>query len=216
MSHDPTLIRRICEDLEKDYDPSLYEYVIERPILKSRMFPDVATIERSSGIFQCVVEIGYTRPEKVTAYREQLKIPDVRWYCLQGILHVRWQQEPHADTARTRIPSKEWYISEWQQLARQSGHTFSRSILNEQIRNGNIDARKDGHTTIILTPPNNFLPDRLVGERYGRSVKTIERWEKDPALGFPPVIYLRKRRYRSAAALDAWDAKQRGMAGAAA
>jgi hypothetical protein len=66
-----------------------------------------------------------------------------------------------------------------------------------------------------IEPQRALIPDRVVGERYGRSVKTLERWEKDPELGFPPVIYLRKRRYRSAAALDAWDAKQRAMADAA-
>jgi hypothetical protein len=64
-------------------------------------------------------------------------------------------------------------------------------------------------------PQRVLVPGRAVGERYGRDPKTIDRWGKDPALGFPPVIYLRKRRYRSAAALDAWDAKQRGAAGAA-
>jgi hypothetical protein len=154
MSHDPTLIRRVCEDLEKDYDPSLYEYVIERPVLEGRMFPDVATIERSSGMFQCVVEIGYTRPEKVTAYREQLKIPDVRWYCPQGTLHARWQQEPHADTARTRIPGKEWYISDWLRLA---GYPMSKATLYERIRNGDLAVRKDGRSTIILTSPRDYL-----------------------------------------------------------
>jgi hypothetical protein len=37
-------------------------------------------------------------------------------------------------------------------------------------------------------PQRALIPDRLVGERYGRSTKTIERWGKDPKLGFPPVI----------------------------
>jgi len=34
------------------------------------------------------VEIGYTRPEKLTTYRQKLKIPDVRWYDKQGKLHA--------------------------------------------------------------------------------------------------------------------------------
>jgi hypothetical protein len=63
-------------------------------------------------------------------------------------------------------------------------------------------------------PERVLVPERRVAERYGRDPKTIDRWGKDPALGFPPVIYLRKRRYRSAAALDAWDAKQCATAGA--
>jgi hypothetical protein len=64
-------------------------------------------------------------------------------------------------------------------------------------------------------PQRALLPDRLVAERYGRSTRTIKRWETDPELAFPPAIYLRGRRYRDALALDAWDAKQRGAAGAA-
>jgi hypothetical protein len=63
-------------------------------------------------------------------------------------------------------------------------------------------------------PQRVLVPDRIVAERYGRSVQTIERWGRDPDLGFPPAIRLRNRRYRDAAALDAWDAKQRGAAGA--
>jgi hypothetical protein len=60
-----------------------------------------------------------------------------------------------------------------------------------------------------------LIPDRAVGERYGRGPKTIERWGRDPELGFPPVVYVRGRRYRSSEALDAWDRKQRETAGAA-
>jgi hypothetical protein len=63
-------------------------------------------------------------------------------------------------------------------------------------------------------PQRALIPDRQVGERYGRSTKTIERWGRDPTMNFPPVIYLRKRRYRDALALDAWDAKQREAASA--
>jgi hypothetical protein len=64
-------------------------------------------------------------------------------------------------------------------------------------------------------PERVLVPERRVAERYGRDPKTIDCWGKDPTLGFPPVIYLRKRRYRDAAALDAWDAKQRETAGTA-
>lgn len=34
-----------------------------------------------------------------------------------------------------------------------------------------------------------------VAERYGVVVRTIERWIKDPALGFPKPIYIRRHRY---------------------
>jgi hypothetical protein len=52
------------------------------------MFPDILVIHRASRKRQCAVEIGYTRPEKLTAYRTKLKIPDVRWYDKQGKLHA--------------------------------------------------------------------------------------------------------------------------------
>ena len=31
------------------------------------------------------------------------------------------------------------------------------------------------------------------------------RWDETPGLGFPPVIYIKDRRYRSLAALEQWD-----------
>jgi hypothetical protein len=61
-------------------------------------------------------------------------------------------------------------------------------------------------------PQRALIPDRDVAIRYGRSTKTLQRWERDPDLGFPKVIRLRNRRYRDALALDAWDAKQRAAA----
>lgn len=50
-----------------------------------------------------------------------------------------------------------------------------------------------------------LLPDREVARRYGVSVRTVERWDKDRALGFPPPIYIRGRRYRSGEELDQFD-----------
>lgn len=87
MAHDPSLIYRICELLRKDYDPTIYEFVIEKAIPGTRMHPDVVVRDISTKKIECAVEIGYTRPEKLTAYRKQLKIPDVRWYDRQGNLH---------------------------------------------------------------------------------------------------------------------------------
>lgn len=57
------------------------------------------------------------------------------------------------------------------------------------------------------SPKRNLMPDRLVAERYSVGVKTIERWGKDPKMAFPPIVMINKRRYRSVAALDAWDRK---------
>jgi hypothetical protein len=54
-----------------------------------------------------------------------------------------------------------------------------------------------------------LLPERAVAEKYGVCVRTIMRWGDDPSLGFPPVVIIRKRRYRDLAALEAWDAAHR-------
>lgn len=88
MSHSPALIHQICELLRQEYDVALYDYVIEKMIPGTRMFPDILVVDRASRKRQCAVEIGYTRPEKLTAYRTKLKIPDVRWYDKQGNLHA--------------------------------------------------------------------------------------------------------------------------------
>jgi hypothetical protein len=50
-----------------------------------------------------------------------------------------------------------------------------------------------------------LLSDRLVAERYDVSVRTLERWDEKPDLGFPPAIRIRRRRYREIDKLDAWD-----------
>jgi hypothetical protein len=167
MSHDHTLICRVCETLKQEYDPTLYDYVVEKMIAGTRMFPDITIVAKWSRKIVCVVEIGGTSPDKLIAGYGELKIPNVRWYDKQGVLHYNVTVEPTTETL----------------------------AVYDQCR---------------------LVPDRLVAERYGRSTKTIERWGNDPELGFPPCIYLRNRRHRDAAALDAWDAKQRAAAGVAA
>jgi hypothetical protein len=86
MSHAPDLIARIRTLLESEYSPDSYSYIIEQCIAGTRMYPDIQ-IRDASGHLRCVVEVGYTRPEKLTTYRHSLKIPDVRWYDKQGQLH---------------------------------------------------------------------------------------------------------------------------------
>jgi hypothetical protein len=50
-------------------------------------------------------------------------------------------------------------------------------------------------------------PRRITAkERYGVSVRTIERWEADPELNFPPSILINGRRYDDVEKLDAFDA----------
>jgi hypothetical protein len=50
-----------------------------------------------------------------------------------------------------------------------------------------------------------LLSDRLVAERYDVTVRTLERWDEKPELGFPPPVRIRRRRYREIDKLDAWD-----------
>jgi hypothetical protein len=58
------------------------------------------------------------------------------------------------------------------------------------------------------SPPKRkplLLADRLVAERYDVTVRTLERWDEKPHLGFPPAVYVRRRRFREIEKLDAWD-----------
>jgi hypothetical protein len=41
-----------------------------------------------------------------------------------------------------------------------------------------------------------LLSDRQVAERYDVVVRTLERWDLDPAMGFPPPVRINRRRYR--------------------
>jgi hypothetical protein len=53
-----------------------------------------------------------------------------------------------------------------------------------------------------------LIPDPVVArERYRVHPHTLRRWDKKPALGFPPPVYVNGRRYREAQKLDAWDRK---------
>jgi hypothetical protein len=63
-----------------------------------------------------------------------------------------------------------------------------------------------------MTDQKRLLPDAKVRERYGVTPMTVWRWERDPTLGFPPATYIRGRKYRDEAELDAFDAAQREVA----
>ena len=60
-----------------------------------------------------------------------------------------------------------------------------------------LDDHEDGKPVL--------LSDRRAAERYDVSTRTLARWDETPGLGFPPVIYIKDRRYRSLAALEQWD-----------
>lgn len=86
MSHPPALLAAIRSLLESDYPSSAFRYTIEKVLPGTRLFPDI-TVRGATGAVVCVAEIGYTRPEKLTAYKTTHHIPDVRWYDKRGTLH---------------------------------------------------------------------------------------------------------------------------------
>lgn len=60
-----------------------------------------------------------------------------------------------------------------------------------------------------MTSKNNdnrdtLIPDPEVWAIFRRSSMTIHRWSNDPKLGFPPIVKINKRNYRSARALEAF------------
>ena len=52
------------------------------------------------------------------------------------------------------------------------------------------------------------LADRQVAQRYDVSVRTLERWDLKPELGFPKPIRINGRRYRDLAELEALERAQ--------
>lgn len=93
MPHPTELLRKILVMVERDYPPSRYRYAIEKFLPGSpRVAPDIAVFGPKNEAL-CVVEIGYTRPEKLTAYRHSRKIADVRWYDKTGLLHGDVQEK---------------------------------------------------------------------------------------------------------------------------
>lgn len=91
MGHPRQLLEKITAIVQAQYPVDAgFEYQFERAIAGTRMMPDLLVTH--DGTLVCAVEIGYTRPEKLTAYRD-LGIPDVRWYDKQGVLHADVKNE---------------------------------------------------------------------------------------------------------------------------
>jgi predicted DNA-binding transcriptional regulator AlpA len=58
-----------------------------------------------------------------------------------------------------------------------------------------------------------FLPARLVWERYSVTQMTLWRWLHDLEMGFPKPTYLGRFRYWRVRDLEAWEAAQARPAG---
>jgi hypothetical protein len=66
-----------------------------------------------------------------------------------------------------------------------------------------------------MTLTERYLSRRAQAERYGRSVKTIERWGEDPRVGLPPELDVNGRKSRALSQLERWERKQVGKCKAA-
>lgn len=51
----------------------------------------------------------------------------------------------------------------------------------------------------------NKLPQKKTAERFGVTVKTLDRWRNDPALCFPQAIRVNSRLYDDEQALENWE-----------
>ncbi|MEI9478771.1 MAG: hypothetical protein WCO26_19675 [Deltaproteobacteria bacterium] len=92
-------------EIKKTYLPeSGYKYLIEEKLKGSEIDiqPDIQVIDETGHVI-CVVEIGYTRPEKMALYKE-LKIPDIRWYSKDGKF-----VNPHEHIQMTEVQVKYYY-----------------------------------------------------------------------------------------------------------
>ena len=77
MAHSKKLIDDCVKVLSADYPIEQYNYVLEKGLNGARVLPDIQIIKGDSVV--CVVEIGYTRPDKIQTYRNR-EINDIRWY----------------------------------------------------------------------------------------------------------------------------------------
>jgi len=59
-----------------------------------------------------------------------------------------------------------------------------------------------------------YLNKQQLAARYGVSVRAIDRWIVDPALGFPPAYDFAGRPYRKLSDIEAWERSRATVAAA--
>jgi hypothetical protein len=52
---------------------------------------------------------------------------------------------------------------------------------------------------------SDLLPDPLVADRYKVTPRTIDRWDRQADLGFPPALRINGRKYRRVNQLEIWE-----------
>ena len=70
------------------------------------------------------------------------------------------------------------------------------------------DNTDDTKGTQEAPDPCVFLPEAVTQQRYKVSDMTLDRWTRDESLGFPKPIYIRGRKSRRLAELEAFEERQ--------
>jgi len=113
MGHPRWLLDLIADDVRRTYPEPDFRYVYEKALGLTdwRNQPDIQVLSGGSTIV-CVVEIGYTRPEKLKLYHER-EIKDVRWYDKKGRLQPLYVGNPGEPLKRPVAyafdPDDMWY-----------------------------------------------------------------------------------------------------------
>jgi hypothetical protein len=55
--------------------------------------------------------------------------------------------------------------------------------------------------------PDQLVPDPKVLKEFSITAMSLHRWDSDEALGFPPAIKIRRRKFRSRRALEEFKAR---------
>ena len=56
-----------------------------------------------------------------------------------------------------------------------------------------------------MDTPDDLIPDPQVAKRYKVHLRTVARWDKNPAMGFPPAVKINRRKYRHRSELEEFE-----------
>jgi hypothetical protein len=76
------------------------------------------------------------------------------------------------------------------------------------ISTDNTPLRRKPGANRHLPKQRRFLSRRDQAERYGKSVRSIERWGKDPVMAMPPEYDFNGLKARAEDELEAWERKR--------
>lgn len=64
------------------------------------------------------------------------------------------------------------------------------------------------HQTDAAPRPRRFLTRKDQAARWRKSVKSIERWGRDPRMGMPPEYWIGRLPHRAEDELEIWERKR--------